>query len=353
MQFSLETSAGLERRLIITVPAADVDQQVKKRLDQIGKRVRLDGFRPGKVPAKVMKRRYGPSARQEVLGEVIQNSYIEALEESKVKPAGAPSVEPKVNEEGKDLEFIATFEVYPDITLSDFTALEIETPEAEVNEDNVNAMIETLREQQKGWVEAGEDAVAELGDTVVIDYAGTVDGEAFEGGSAIDQELELGSGRMIKGFESGLVGTKIGEKRTLNLTFPSDYYEELKDKDAEFIVTVKTIKKSELPELNDQFFAKFGVKEGGEEKFREEVQNNMQRELKQAVRRKVKDQVLNGLLSSHEVDVPSALIDQEIEQLRQQFAQRMQEMGDKRNYLLHCLKMKQQSAFVLGLLSVK
>lgn len=332
MQFSLEASAGLERRLIITVPAADVDQQVHKRLQQISKRVRLDGFRPGKVPFKVMKRRYGLSARQEVLGEVIQNSYIAALEESQVKPAGVPSVEPKVNEEGKDLEFIAKFEVYPEITLGDFSSIAVEKPEADVEEDNINTMIETLREQQKGWKEAAEDAVAENGDTVVIDYAGTVDGESFEGGSAEDQDLVLGSDRMIPGFESGLVGTKAGEERTLDLVFPENYYENLKGKAVEFKVTVKAVKKPVLPELNDAFFEKFGVKNGGEVKFREEVTNNMKRELKQAIRRKVKDQVLDGLLKAHEVQLPAALVSQEIDQLRQQFAQRMQGMGAENNF---------------------
>ena len=332
MQFSLETSTGLERRLIITVPAASVDQQVQKRLQQISKRVRLDGFRPGKVPFKVMKRRYGPSARQEVLGEVIQNSYVAALEESQVKPAGAPSVEPKVNEEGKDLEFVATFEVYPEITLGDFSSISVETPEAEVADENVATMIETLREQQKVWENSAEDATAENSDTVVIDYVGTVDGEAFEGGSAKGQELVLGSDRMIPGFESGLIGAKAGEERTLNLVFPENYYDNLKGKEVEFKVTIKSVKKPVLPELNDAFFLKFGVKEGGKAKFLEEVVNNMKRELKQAIRRKVKDQVLDGLLKIHSVQLPAALVNQEVNQLREQFAQRMQGMGENNDF---------------------
>ncbi len=324
MQFSLETSAGLERRLVITVPAADIDQQVDKRLRKISKQVRIDGFRPGKVPAKEIKRRYGLSTRHEVLGEVIQNSFVEALKQSDIKPAGTPDVEPRVNEEGKDLEFVATFEIYPEIELIDFSTINIEKLEAEVKEEDIDVMIDTLRTQQKKLEEVEEGTPAENNDTIVIDYSGTIEGVALEGGSAQDESLELGSKKMIPGFESGLVGAKAGDERVLNLVFPESYSEDLKGKAVEFTVTVKKVQKLSLPELNEEFFALFGVKEGGKERFREEVGANMKRELKQAIRSKLKKQVLDSLLKLNKVDLPDALIDQEVNVLRQNVVKQMQ-----------------------------
>ena len=317
MQVSLETTSGLERRLTIVVPAADVDAKVEERLKEMSRRVRLDGFRPGKVPFKVVKKRYGKGAYQEVLGEVMQTSYMEAISSEELQPAGSPSVEPKVMEEGKDFEFIATFEVYPEIALEDFAQIKVEKPVSTVQDADVDTMLSTLREQSRTW-EVVERA-AESGDQVEIDYVGTLDGEAFEGGSAENQKLVLGSGQMISGFEDGLVGASAGEEKVLELTFPEDYHsEELKGKQTAFTVKVKSVSQPVLPEMNDEFFAKYGVKEGGEEAFREEIRKNMERELRQAVKTKIKNQVMDGLLSVHNLDVPQALAGQEIDRLRHQ-----------------------------------
>ncbi|MGI2027273.1 trigger factor [Endozoicomonas acroporae] len=319
MQVSLEMTSGIERKLTITIPVADIDSEVNKRLQDLSRRVRLDGFRPGKVPMKVVKRRYGAGARQEVLGEMMQSSFIEAIQEQDLNPAGAPSVE-ALSDNDDGFAFVATFEVYPEIALNDFSGIVVERPIAEVQESDVDEMIETLRKQSTTFADV--ERAAELGDRITFDYAGTKDGEAFEGGSAENSTLELGSGRMIPGFEDGLVGVSAGEEKVLSLTFPEDYQaKDLAGHSVEFACKVHKVAAPSLPELNDEFFARFGVSEGGQEVFRTEVSRNMERELRQAVKNKVKNQVMDGLLKIHEVEVPSALTSQEIDRMREQAVQ--------------------------------
>ena len=320
MQVSLETTSGLERKLTIIIAADQIDGEVNKRLQDMSRRVRLDGFRPGKVPMKVVKRRYGAGARQEVLGEMMQASFGEAIQQEKLNPAGAPSVEPKVDAEGDDFVFVATFEEYPEIALNDFAGISVERPVADVQEADVDEMIETLRKQNATF-ETVERA-AENGDQVTFDYVGTKDGEAFEGGSAEDSTLELGSARMIPGFEDGLVGLSAGEEKTLELTFPEDYQaKDLAGQAVQFACKVHKVAAPALPEMNEEFFTRFGVQDGGLEGFRAEVSRNMERELRQAVKSKVKNQVMDGLLSIHEVEVPSPLIAQEVDRMREQAVQ--------------------------------
>ena len=320
MQVSLETTSGLERKLTITIDAEKIDGEVNKRLQDMSRRVRLDGFRPGKIPMKVVKRRYGVGARQEVLGEMMQASFIEALQQEKLNPAGAPSVEPKVDTEGENFTFVASFEVYPEITLNDFSGISVERPVAEVQEADIDEMIETLRKQSATFEDV--ERAAESGDQIIFDYVGTKDGEAFEGGSAEASTLELGSGRMIPGFEDGLIGLSAGEEKTLELTFPEDYQaKDLAGQAVQFACKVQKVAASALPELNDEFFSRFGVQDGSLEDFRAEVSKNMVRELRQAVKSKVKNQVMDGLLSTHEVDVPTALVAQEIDRMREQAVQ--------------------------------
>lgn len=320
MQVSVETTSGLERRMTVGIPADRIENEVNKRLQQTAKRARVDGFRPGKVPMSVIRKRFGASAHQEVIGEVIQSSFYEAIMQEKLNPAGAPSVEPKSMEAGKDFEYVATFEVYPEVTLAGFEAISVERPESEVTEADVDTMLETLRKQNTRF-EAVERA-AENGDQVTIDFVGKIDGEAFQGGTANGTTLVLGSGRMIPGFEEGLVGAKAGDSLTLNVTFPEDYQNlDLAGKAAEFETTVQAVAAPALPELNDEFFAQFGVNEGGLEGFRAEVRKNMERELRQAIKTKVKGQVMDGLLKTNTVEVPKALISNEIDRLREQAVQ--------------------------------
>ncbi|TBW36898.1 trigger factor [Azotobacter chroococcum] len=320
MQVSVESTSALERRLTIGVPAERIETEVNKRLQQTARRAKVPGFRPGKVPMSVIRQRYEESARQEALGDLIQASFYEAVLEQKLKPAGAPSVEPKVFEKGKDLEYVATFEVYPEFEVVGLEGIAVERLQAEVAGSDVDNMLEILRKQNTRYKQVEREA--QNGDQLNIDFVGKIDGEAFAGGSAKGTSLVLGSGRMIEGFEAGLVGVKAGEERVLSLTFPEDYQNlDLAGKAAEFTVTVNTVSEAELPELNAEFFALFGIAEPNLEAFRAEVGKNMDRELRQAIKSKVKTQVMDGLLAVNPIEVPKALIENEVNRLRVQAVQ--------------------------------
>ena len=320
MQVSVETTSGLERRVTVGVPADKLDSAVKTRLADAQKNLRVDGFRPGKVPMGEVKRRFGKAVRDEVLSEVMRESFIDAVSKEKIEPAGMPQFEATVNEPGKDLEFVATFEVYPEVSLAAFDAIEVEKPVAEIGDADVDKMIEQLRGQRATY-EVVERA-AEQGDRVNINYAGTRDGEAFDGGTADGQQLVLGSGQMIPGFEDGIVGMKAGEEKSIDVTFPEDYQaEDLKGQAVKFAITVNKVEAQKLPEVDDEFMALFGVKDGGMDAFRTEVRGNMERELRNAVKGKVKEQIMGGLVAAHSFDVPAALVTGEIQRMRQQMMQ--------------------------------
>ncbi len=321
MQVSVETTSNIERRMTIGVPAQEIDQAVQKRLQETARTVRLNGFRPGKVPMSVVKRRFGDSVRQEVVGEAMRDNYIKALQEQDVNPAGWPQLEPKTMEEGKDLEFVATFEVLPEIELGDLSKIEVEKPVSDVTDKDIDKMIDNLRRQHATMKEVKRKSKNK--DIVTLDFKGYVDGEEFEGGSAEEQRLTLGSGQMIPGFEKAIVGGKTGEEFDIEVTFPEDYQsEDLAGKPAKFEVKIHKVEEPQLPELNPEFFKQFGIEAEDEETFREEVKKNMERELKQAVSNKVKNDVVEGLLEVTELDVPASLVDQEIDRLRQDAVQR-------------------------------
>ncbi|WP_444885418.1 trigger factor [Microbulbifer sp. PSTR4-B] len=320
MQVSIETTSGLERRLTVNLPAEVVDKEVDKRLQQAAKTVRINGFRKGKVPMKVVRQRFGAGVRQEVLGEVMSRSFYDAVQQEEVKPAGQPSIEAKQTAAGENLEYVATFEVYPEVELADLAEVSVERPVAEVTDADVNNMVDVLRKQQSSWKDTKRKA--QKGDRVVINFLGRKDGEEFEGGKAEGHQLVLGSGQMIPGFEEGILGMKPGEEKDLDLTFPEDYQaEELRGAAVTFNIKVTSSEKPELPELNEEFFAAYGVQEGGEEKFREEVRGNMERELKNAALNKVKTQVMDQLFEQHPVELPSALVAGEVSTLRGQMVQ--------------------------------
>lgn len=320
MQVSIETLSSLERRMIIEVPAERIESQVESRLQEAARNFNMKGFRKGKVPVKVIRERFGKGVRQEVLGEVMSQSYYEALGQEKVRPAGQPRIEPRSMEEGRNLEFVATFEVYPEVTLGDFSAIAVDRRTADITEADIDNMVETLRKQRQTWQEV--ERAAQEGDQVTIDFEGRIDGETFQGGAANGTKLVLGSGRMIEGFETGLIGAAKGEQKVLALTFPEKYQNaELAGKAVEFTVTVTAVAEPVLPALDQDFFSSFDVKGGGESEFRAEVKNNMARELKNAVRTSVKNQVVDALLKLHQVDLPKALVASEMQLLRQQTLQ--------------------------------
>ncbi|RNE69064.1 trigger factor [Vibrio cholerae] len=321
MQVTVETLEGLQRRLNITVPAANIEDAVAAELRNIAKNRRFDGFRKGKVPMKMVAKMYGKAVRQDVLGEEMQRHFIEAIVKEKINPAGAPTFAPVEIGEGKDLVFTATFEVYPEVELKGLENIAVEKPAAEVTDADVAEMLETLRKQQATWKEV--DEAAENGKRVSIDFVGSIDGVEFEGGKAENFPLEMGAGRMIPGFEDGIVGKTKGMEFVIDVTFPEDYHaENLKGKAAKFAIKVNKVEARELPELNDEFVARFGVAEGGVDALKAEVRKNMERELKQAIKARIKEQAIEGLVKENEIQVPSALIDQEINVLRQQAAQR-------------------------------
>ncbi len=321
MQVSIETISGLQRVMTIGVPAAEVETKVTAELKRISKGQRVNGFRKGKpLPPAVAKRMFGKQARYEAIYQQMQQSFFKAVQDENVKLAGMPTFEPTVDEDGKDLEFKATFEVYPEITLADFGGIEVEQKTATVTDADLETMLDTLRKQNAQWEESAEAAAD--GDQVVIDFEGFIDGEAFEGGAAKGYSLTLGSNSMIPGFETGLVGAKAGEEKTLDVAFPEDYHkEELKGKPAQFKVTVTAVKKPQLPELNEEFFKGFGVETADEAEFKVEIRKNMDRELDRAVRNLTKQQVIAGLVATNEVEAPSSLVDQEIDRLRKQAVQ--------------------------------
>lgn len=321
MQVSVEAAEGLERRMRVSIPAADYEHAVKKNLNKIGRHARVDGFRPGKVPAQVLEQRYGARARQDALSDLLEDSYPRALQESGVQPAGQPQIEFEAIETGKDMAYVATFDVYPDIELQGLEGMLVKEAETEIGDADVDSLLQKLREQRKTW--ADKDGAAAEGDRVKIDFVGTIDGEAFEGGSGEDTDLELGSGRFLKEMEDGIVGMSAGESRDMPVTFPEDYHaENLKGKLASFAVTVKSVQASALPEVDAEFCKQFGLEESDEAGLREKLRESMEQEKSQAIARYTKQQVLENILATNDIPVPSGLVSQEIERMRHDAAQR-------------------------------
>lgn len=324
MDVSVETVSELERAVIVGLPADEVDQKVESRLKETASKIRMNGFRPGKVPVREVRRRYGESVRLEVISEVIDQSYPKALAEHALAPASQPEIEIVTNEAGQKFEYKALIEIFPEIELKSLDQISVKKPVVEIQESDVDAMIEKVREQHAEWTEKAADAGAQADDQVTMDFVGTVDGEAFEGGTAEDFAVVIGSGQLVPGFEDQLVGVKPDDALTVKVTFPDDYSSEsLQGKDAEFAVTVKKVASKTLPALDEAFVEKLGVTEGGLDGFREEVRKNMTRELNRSVDNEIKVQVFDQLLDLNPIQVPKALVKQEMERQRQESVEQM------------------------------
>jgi len=316
MQVSVESVQGLEKRMTVEVPAEQVERAVEQRVQRIARSVRLDGFRPGKAPLRVVRQRFGEQARREAYGELIESSFQEAATQEQLRVVAQPKIELK-DAEGGALGYVATFEVMPEVRLNDLSGAVIKRQRASVEESDVDAMVESLRRQRTNWVEV--ERPAGEGDTLQISFKGTVDGEAFPGGSADHVPLTLGSGSMIPGFESGLVGAANGEVRTLEVTFPADYrVAKLAGKPASFEVTVHRVNEPRLPETDAAFVRSFGVADGTIESLRADVRANMERELEQRLEAALKERVMNLLMERNPLDVPAALVADEARRLREQ-----------------------------------
>ena len=320
MSISIETLEGLQRRVTITVPADKIEAAYKEQLKGYAKNARVDGFRKGKVPHSIIEQRFGLAARQDVLSDEMQRAFFEGVMAEKIALAGRPTFTPNNYQPGQDFSFSATFEVFPEVELKGLENIEVEKPVVEITEADLDKMVDVLRKQQATWAESQEAAKAE--DRVVIDFVGSVDGEEFEGGKATDFALAMGQGRMIPGFEEGIVGHKAGEQFDIDVTFPADYHSEnLKGKAAKFAIILKKVENIVLPELTEEFVKKFGNAKSVED-LRAEIKKNMQRELKNAVTARVKNQVINGLIAQNDIEVPAAAIAEEVDVLRQQAVQR-------------------------------
>ena len=315
MQVTLETTEGLERKMRISVPADQLETQIDEKLKQTAQQVRLKGFRPGKVPMREVKRRFGAGIRQEVSSELIQTSFTEAVQQESVAPAGTPQIEDVKMEAGQDLEYTAIFEVFPEVEPGDYSKVTIERPVSEVTDDDLERMTEKLRSQRIDYSQV-ERKVAEE-DRVNIDFEGFIDDEPFDGNKAEGSDIVIGSGNMIPGFEEGIIGCEAGDNKDLEVSFPEDYHvEDLAGKAAVFKITVNSVSEPTKPDLDDEFFKQFGVEEGGLEAFRDEMRSNMVKELERAIKQRTKAQVMDGLVDTTEVDVPKALVDGEIDRMR-------------------------------------
>ena len=322
MQVSIETLEGLERRMTVQIPSAQVDEAVEKKLKDLSKTVRIDGFRPGKVPLKVVQQKFGGHVRQEVIGDVIESSYQEALMQEKVRPAGMPSIDSVNSEEKQDMSYTATFEVYPEIEKLDLESIEVEKPLVEITDQDFDEMIQKLREQRKTWKES--KAAAKKGYQVMVDFEGRIDGEIFEGGAGKDMAVEIGAGQMLPEFEAGLEGIKAGEEKVVEVNFPEDYHgQDVAGKTAEFRLKATRVSKPELPEVDEEFAKGFGIQDGDIDKMRADIRANMEKEKNDRLKTDLKNKAMSGLLEHNTVIAPSALVAEEIRNLRTQAASRM------------------------------
>jgi len=321
MEVTVESTGTLERRMRVELPIAPIEQQIDTRLKSVGRTAKIKGFRPGKVPAKVVRQRYGKQVREEVLGEVLQKSYSQAVTQEQLNPAGGPKIETE-DGDGKTFSFTATFEVMPEVVLKDLEKIKIEMPEVSIGDEDVDDMLMNLRKQKATW-EAVDRKSAE-GDRVTIDFVGKLKGEVFPGGEGKDYPVVLGAGQMLPDFEKGLVGVMADDETTFKVKFPKEYHsDDLAGKAAEFTINVHRVEAEVLPELNDEFAEMFNVTEGGLEQFMKDVRENMERESDQKSKGDLREQVMNGLLDANPLDIPNTLKHEEMHALQREAMQRL------------------------------
>jgi trigger factor len=319
---SVESSQGLERRMKVEVPAERVEGEIDRRLKDMSRRARIKGFRPGKVPMKVIRQQFGAQVREDVVSELVRDSWVAAVTERQLRPVGTPRIEQHRAAKGEGLSFTAVFEVFPEIELTGHEGIAVEKPAAEISAEDIDNMIEQLRAQRGAW--QAVERPAGIGDRVTIDFDGHIDGEPFRGGSGNEVEVLLGEGRMLKDFEQGLLGIAAGQEREIEVEFPADYgVAEVAGKQARFKVKAHKVEEPHLPEVDEEFCRSFGIEEGGVERLRVEVEDNMREEMKQRVRETVKRQLLDKLVAANQFEIPAALLEDEVRSLRIDMARRM------------------------------
>jgi len=326
MQVSVESTGSLERKVHVEVPETRITSQVSERLQNMTRTTKVQGFRPGKVPLKVIDGKYGKQVRKEVVGELVRTTLFEAINQENLKPAGQPQIEKVDAVDGQALSYTATFEIYPEITLKPTEKLKFEKPSCEVSMENVDTMVEKLRKQHCELKIV--DRAAKNGDVVNINFEGFIDNKPFEGGSAENYNLELGIKSFIDGFEDGLIDKSTGEEALLKLKFPKDYgKEELKGKQVEFKVKINSVNETILPDINKEFIEKLGIKKGDEESLRLEIKKNMEREIELSLRRQHKDMVLDKLYHENNVELPQTLVANEHERLMSELEKNIKQQG--------------------------
>jgi len=326
MQVSVENTGSLERKVHVEVPETRITSQVSERLQNMTRTTKVQGFRPGKVPLKVIDGRYGEQVRKEVVGELVRTTLFEAINQENLKPAGQPQIEKVDATDGKALSYTATFEIYPEITLKPTEKLKFERPSCEISKKDIDAMIEKLRKQHCK-LEVVERS-AKIGDIVNINFEGFINNEPFEGGSAENYNLELGTRSFIDGFEDGLTNKSTGEEVLLKLRFPKDYgKEDLKGKQVEFKVKINSVNETILPDINKDFIEKLGIQKGDEESLRLEIKKNMDREIELSLRRQLKDMVLDKLYHENDIELPQSLVTNEHARLMSELEKNIKQQG--------------------------
>ena len=321
MQFSLTTTKGLERRLEVTVPSEQVTRQVNDRLKNYARTARMKGFRPGKVPFNVVQSQYGGQAHAEVVNDLIQSSYAEALSKEQLRPAGDPRIEPLQVAPGGILRYAATFEVLPEIRIGDYSAVEVERPQAEVGDADVEAMIESMRKQRP--VHTVVERPADKDDRVTIEFEGRIDGELFPGGKGDDLRVVLGAGSILAELDAALHGMSVGDEKDVPARFPDDYgAQAVAGKQALFHVKVGKVEQVSLPALDEAFVRSFGMHEGGVDEFRAQVRTSLESELATAVRGKLREQLLEALYKGTPVEIPQVMLDEQVRELQVQVLRR-------------------------------
>jgi len=327
MQANLETLGKLERRLSVSVPLDEIEGEVQTRLKRLSRTVKVHGFRPGKVPLKVVAQQYGPQVRQEVLGDTLQKTFGDAVQQQNLKVAGQPQFEAKPMADGASLfEYSATFEIYPEISLGDISSTTIIRSQLDVREVDVDKTLEIMRKQRVTYDPA--DRAAESGDRLKMSYRGTLGGEPFAGGSAEDQNVLLGGSGLLPDFESQLAGMKAGESKTFDLRFPDDYHgKEVAGKTATFEVSLSEVAGPRLPEVDAEFAKALGVADGDLTRMRAEIRSNLEREVKARLKARIKDQVMQGLLDATPIEAPKSLVSLEVQRLQQMARQDLAARG--------------------------
>ncbi|MDH4166260.1 MAG: trigger factor [Gammaproteobacteria bacterium] len=322
MQVNVQSTGSLERRMEVSVPKEEIEEAIAERLKRVGRTAKLKGFRPGKAPIKVIRQQFGEQVRQEVLSDILQQSFTRAVAEARLTPAAGPRIEPISSAPGEDLKYRAVFEIFPEIALTAVEGLVVSRPVADVSESDIEAMVQNLREQRPSF--DAVDRESREGDRVTMDFEGLIDGKAFEGSKGEDIAVLLGAGRMLKDFETGILGAKADETKQVAVRYPDEYHnKDLAGRTADFSVHVKKVEEKRLPPLDDAFCLEYGVTEGGLEQLLSEVADNMRRELAENVRSRLKQQVFDRFLEANPVDVPKALVEQQVRDMQMDTARRM------------------------------